>query len=411
MLTPPTSTVALEKNQKNQKKKNQKKKTRDNLRFSLYPFFKLGGWMLFWLVAIDVAINVLFPYPQSPTQQGSSLEDYFEHGRSIEGKLHRMVGDTVEDSAPIIDAGWVDSAGWRSQPTALEGDDDLFVANYGMSFSDYASLALAEADGKITLRSIGGPSAPVSHSFSMFMADEAGSQADFVIMGVLASSVKRTNSMSGIRWTSQHPAPHLYPYYNVSAQGEISAVEPVIKTARDYVQAFNQQDDIWQQQLSQLEQYDDSFDRFLFYDSLSDRSAIVRLIRAGWAKQGSAYTEEGLYDSVTGFDPNAPEIKTMTALLKKFSATAAERGQVPIILLINDQGYRSDLYEVLSPRLADVDGYVLSTHSIVSPEDPANFISDGHFTTEANRKVGEALRVLIRQGSPNAFSSAFSDAP
>ncbi|MGC1527695.1 MAG: hypothetical protein WA783_16750 [Phormidesmis sp.] len=40
---------------------------------------------------------------------------------------------------------------------------------------------------------------------------------------------------------------------------------------------------------------------------------------------------------------------------------------------------------MLSPRLADVEGYVLSTHSIVSPEDPTNFIADGHFTTEGNR--------------------------
>ncbi|MGB3573355.1 MAG: hypothetical protein WBA01_15030 [Phormidesmis sp.] len=61
---------------------------------------------------------------------------------------------------------------------------------------------------------------------------------------------------------------------------------------------------------------------------------------------------------------------------------------------------------MLSPRLAHVEGYVLSTHSIVSPEDPTNFIADGHFTTEANRKVGEALRAIIRQGSPSAFSNA-----
>src|SRR5919202_1452964 len=73
-----------------------------------------GLWIFFFLFVFDVSINFLFPYPSDPhvTSPGQ-LKVYFEYGRSVEGKLSRMVGLTDEASSPIAQAGWLDPQLWK----------------------------------------------------------------------------------------------------------------------------------------------------------------------------------------------------------------------------------------------------------------------------------------------------------
>lgn len=358
--------------------------------------------MFFWLVLIDIGINVAFPFPKDVNQQPGSLASYFDYGRSIEGKLNRMVGDTVESSQIMVDSGWVDPASWQDLPQVLQGDDDLLLANYGMSFSDYVSSAVAEIDGKITVRSIGGPSAPPNHSFAAFKADVAGrEQADVVMIGVLASAVKRLSSISGTDWTYEMPNPYTYPYYSVNQQNELTVVEPAISTADDFVTAFNRQDESWQQLRDQMQEYDKVFDPFVFKANWTDRSAIVRLIRRGWAERARSLDEQTLFDSQEGFNPEAAEIVTLKAILSEFTREVRAADQTPVILLLNDRGYDASLYEVLADHVESLDALVLSTHEIAPAKDPKNFIGDGHFTDEANEKIAAVLQEKIRadQGS------------
>lgn len=68
-----------------------------------------GLWILFFLVVFDVLINFLFPYPSEPhVTSAGQLNTYFEYGRSVEGKLSRMVGPTDESSSSLAQAGWLD---------------------------------------------------------------------------------------------------------------------------------------------------------------------------------------------------------------------------------------------------------------------------------------------------------------
>ena len=362
---------------------------------------KLGLWMLFWLTLIDIGINVLFPVSPDNSQESGTIARYFDYGRSIEGKLNRMVGSDVKSSAVIVDAGWIDSQSWQDLPQAAQGDDDLLLVNYGMSFSDYVSQAVAVIDGNITVRSIGGPSAPPNHSFAAFRADSAGRKnADVVMIGVLASTVKRMSSMSGTNWTYEFPNPYMYPYYSVNQDNALTVVEPVISTADDFVTAFNRQDEIWARSQSQLERYDKVFDPFVYKANWTDPSAIVRLIRRGWAERARSLGEQDLFDVQDGFDPEASEIVTLKALLQAFVDEVNAADQTPVVLLINDRGYDARLYEVLASHVEDLDALMLSTHTVAPANDPKNFIADGHFTDEANEKISAVLREMIRAERP-----------
>jgi len=357
--------------------------------------------MLFWLFLVDVGINLLFPFPTKVNPTPSNLTRYFDYGRSIEGKLNRMVQESAANSDAIIDSGWLDPESWENLPQAPQGDDDLLLTGYGMSYSYDAMQALAEVDGNITMRDIGGPSAPPNHSWAAFKADTQRQNADVVMIGILASSINRMNSLSGLSWTYEHPSPYTYPYYYLNQKNELAAIAPAITTADDFVDAFNRKDDNWQRLQTQMEQYDQAFDPFVFHHNLSDRSAIIRLIRRGWASRARSIGEKSLFTPESGFNPEAPEIKTLKAILTEFVTQVKDADQTPVILLLNNQGYGSSLYDVLAEHVNSLDALVVSTHEIVPAEDPKNFLGGSHFTPEANRKIGKVLQTKIRAEHPH----------
>lgn len=357
---------------------------------------KLGGWMFLWLTCLDIGINFLFAFP-SPTQRPpSSLERYFDHGRSIQGKLSRTLENPTPEGLKLLNAGWIDPQSWQTEPTTVEASDDLLVAIYGMSFAKDIGQALIEIDSQITLRNMSSPAAPPSHSFAKFMADTDKKNADVVVIGILASSVQRMRSVSGMSWSYESPTPYTYPYYTLNSENKLVTVEPAIKTGEDFIQSFQTQDEQWQQLKQQMKQYDQPFDSFVFNRNISDRSAIIRLIRRGWANRVRAQSQKGLFTPETGFNPKASEIRTLKVMLSEFVRTAKAADQTPIILLINDQGYGDALPTVLTPHLNSLEAQVLSTHTIASTTNPKNFIDDGHFTKEVNLKIAEALQTLVR---------------
>src|ERR1700691_1835408 len=62
-------------------------------------------WTIAGLVVIDVAVGLAFRLPADARSEGSSLQNYFNYGSSIEGKLRSLVGRTPEEDAPIVKAG------------------------------------------------------------------------------------------------------------------------------------------------------------------------------------------------------------------------------------------------------------------------------------------------------------------
>ncbi|HAI12026.1 MAG TPA: hypothetical protein DCM28_10005, partial [Phycisphaerales bacterium] len=93
-------------------------------------------WIALWLVVMDVAMNVMFPYPKSPNAKPSRLQQYFEYGRSTEGKIRYMVGQTNNTTASVSLAGWMDDG--KTRPTTAAKSGGTLVAVYGQSFTQHA---------------------------------------------------------------------------------------------------------------------------------------------------------------------------------------------------------------------------------------------------------------------------------
>src|SRR5438445_614881 len=64
-------------------------------------------WTIGSLIVIDIAVGAAFAPPIDPRRASTSLQTYFNYGRSIEGKLRRDVGSEPDQDAPIMKAGWL----------------------------------------------------------------------------------------------------------------------------------------------------------------------------------------------------------------------------------------------------------------------------------------------------------------
>ena len=80
---------------------------------------------------MDAAVGFAFRPPSDPRRAPSSLQRYFDYGRSIEGKLRREVGSTPEQDAAIVKAGWLNDCDIATSTPPGKLAFDI----YGMSFS------------------------------------------------------------------------------------------------------------------------------------------------------------------------------------------------------------------------------------------------------------------------------------
>jgi len=356
----------------------------------------IGLWILFFLFVFDVSINFLFPYPSDPrvTSPGQ-LKTYFEYGRSVEGKLSRMVGPTDESSSLIAQAGWLDPELWKklNLPVSRAPGKDLLIAIYGMSFSQQVGAAMAAKDSKLTIRSVGGPAAPPNYSFAAYNLDRGRHQADVVMLGVLASSVKAIRTMNGMTWQFEAPAPYTYPRYFVE-EGNLKAIWPKLLSLAQLRAALHDKQQ-WNAYVTQLREYDQFFNSFLFKRNLLDRSVIVCLIRRAWAQRYQMMITNQSHGPA-GFNPKL-EIPVLRAIVAKFAATARGDGKMPTVLIFNDQGYDDHLFQALKPTLENASIPYVSTHNIAPATDLKNFVGDGHFTPSVNKLIAEAALKLLNK--------------
>ncbi len=149
-------------------------------------------WTLAALAVLDVAMQRAFPMPADANLPPGTLARYFDYGRSIEGKLARLVGPTDAHSAPIVVAGWIDRECGHTPPPLLPGRSGVTI--YGMSFSAHIAGQLEQLAPTLAISSYAGPAAPPNHSYACFQSvNAAGDDPNGIqIFGVLASSISKT---------------------------------------------------------------------------------------------------------------------------------------------------------------------------------------------------------------------------
>ncbi|MDF5719078.1 MAG: hypothetical protein PUP91_01020 [Rhizonema sp. PD37] len=352
----------------------------------------MGVWIVLFLMVMDIAVNVLFPYPSDPHMTPKQLSLYFNYGRSLEGKLSQMVGPTDESSSAIAVAGWLDPELWKKLNLATRpaNKEDLLVAIYGMSFSNHVGEAMKEINPNITLRMIAGPAAPPNYSLAAYKLDRDRHQADVVMMGILASSVKGLTTLNGMTWQFEGPAPYTYPKYFIE-DGKLKEIVPMATSLAQLRDTFHssQQRDVF---LTQLQENDQFFDSFLFNRNFLDNSTLIRLVRRAWAQRHQKEVEKQIHTS-KGFTEYPTQI--LRAMVTDFALTAVKDQKLPIVLLFNDRGYDDHLFRALEPTLKSAAIPYVSTHNIAPASNLANFIPDGHFVKSVDQQIAKAVFKLI----------------
>jgi hypothetical protein len=305
----------------------------------------VAAWTLLFLAALDVAVNLAFRPPDDPRiKPTSQFVSYFNFGWSIESKLRRAVGPSDESTAPLMKAGWVETDVELARHIPEPPEGSLVVSCYGMSFSNQIATLLPEFEPTVHLRLFGGPSAPANHSYATYQLDK-GRSSQVVILGVLSSSVASLLTNTGMTWQFEAPAPYTYPRYILREEG-LNAEWPMVRSLADLRRTLAD-DSAWAAFRDQVRQSDAFYNAFLFRGNLSDRSVLVRMLRRAVAQRWQA-SQTALVHGPDGFVESSPAVAELREIVSAFAASVRRDGKTPVVLLIENQGYRDHLYRTLA---------------------------------------------------------------
>jgi hypothetical protein len=340
------------------------------------------------LLLIDAAVGLVFRPSADPRHPLSRLQGYFDYGRSLEGKLRRMVGPVPGGEAPIVHAGWI-------EPDCTVASEvrpgKLGIDIYGMSFSNHIADAMERVDHGLSFTHFGGPAAPANHSYACFIRrEEAGvPRSPVQILGVLASSLPRLLTLSGLTTSFEAPMPFTYPRYTLEGQ-ELVAHWPSVRTEADLRSALDDPGK-WRAFLDELATSDFFYEPALVHAGLSDNSVTLRMVRRALAQRMFRERMAALRVS-EGFAGAEDVPLVLNALLLDFAKRTRAAGERPLVILIEDAGFGGTLSRFSAPvmKANNIDYFL--TSSVASPDDTGNFQADGHFIPK--RDVQFAHRVL-----------------
>ena len=353
------------------------------------------AWTLAFLVLADVGLNVAFRRPAKPTSKPEGMKAYLAYGYSTEGKLRYMVRPTDAASGPLVHVGWV--ADGAAHPTVIPAPDDqprVRMSTFGMSFSNGISRAVHGLDPTVQVALYAGPEAPPNHAYALYQAARrlgpAAPQADVVCWGILASAVKGMTTLTGDTWMFEAPAPFCYPRYTLDPSGNLVERWPTIRTEADLRAALADPNKMAAFRTS-LSAGDRFYDPLLFGLPWLDHSALARMVRRAYADHHVSALSAQIERPHAGFADEADVGRPLRAMCRQFAADVRADGRRPLIILIQDQGSPSDLYDLLGPALTEAGVPFVSTHEIVRTSDRSNFVADGHFTPAAYDRVAAAV--------------------
>jgi len=360
-------------------------------------------WTVLGLLAADLATSRSFRPPQKLTVEPSTLQRYFEYGRSTEGKLRTMVRPDDASSAPIVIAGWLRNPEFALERKQASAPDHLLVAAYGQSFTQHVMENATRLEPRLETRLLGGPGAPLSHSYALYQRDRHAHQAQIVVIGVLASVLPQLATLTPMTWGFEAPTPYMYPRYRLS-RGQLQELSPPLETL-DELRATLADPTRWAALRHLLATEDAAFDSLTFDRDLFDHLAMGRMVRRALGHQHQAdFTAR--YHDANGFKNQDGILDVARALVVEFGRTALADGRLPMVLLFDDRGYPGHLDAVLARALDEAHVPYVSSDGIAPASDLNNFIPNGHFTPEIDARMAELWLEKVYQLRP-----AFRPAP
>jgi hypothetical protein len=347
-------------------------------------------WVFIGLVAIDVSINLLFAYPSDPTvTTPSRLRSYFEYGRSMEGQLSRMTRTDRSQTAPITLSGWYDPmviAGFPSKP------QKPIISFYGMSHAVRLGLALARNSDRFTPRTVGAPGATSNWAYGAFLRDRGGGNSRAVVLAFMSANFAMITTMSPMTWNTDSPMPYTADRFYLD-DNRLRVIHPPYTSFEQYAEAFSDPAK-WSAQRDLFAKNDSMYNSFIMRANILDHSSLFRLVRRAYAQRLVRNARKAVLDT-SGFRANSEQVKVARAIIHEFAIQARNDGMIPIIFIVNNFGYSDYLFKALSPILLEDHIPYLSSHTIVSPDDPRGYLPDSHFTDEVDDRLARALVKVI----------------
>jgi hypothetical protein len=339
-----------------------------------------------FLLGIDLSLTlILMGLPNE-----HALQRYFNYGASTETKLARMFEHSdSENTSHLSNIGWPSSV--RS---SLKPDQDTVIIGLGLSFTDFMLDSLEELRPDIGVIRMLGPGAPISHSVSMYEAQRKHLQGDFVVLGLLSSSIGGVFSMTTMISGFESCAPYTFPRYSLEERS-LKKVEPVLSDKDDFIQAFHFRDTgKWGEFLSQLEENDAYYDPLLFKDRF-EFSNIVKLLRRAWASSRNREIESRI-QSRNGYEESSGAPELVRELISHLNELVTQDGRKLYLVLHNTYGSENHLYDMLAEHLREHNVPFINTNSICSNADINNFAEGGHFTKSCDEAFAMKLLQLMK---------------
>lgn len=345
-------------------------------------------WVFVWLIALDILINIFVAYPIDPKiENPSRLRAYFEYGRSTEAQLSRMTRAGRLETAPITLAGWYDPL------QVLESKSQKpIVTFYGMSHSVRLAFALGRVSDRFVARSVGAPAATSNWSYGAYLRDRGGGKSRAVVLAFMSANLAMITTMSPMTWNIDSPMPYTADRFFLDGD-RIRMVHPPYASFEDYVETFNDPKK-WSAARDVFAEYDSMYNPLIFRENILDHSSLFRLVRRAYSQRYIRNMRKSVLDG-TGFHPESEQVRVARAIVHEFAVQARKDGMIPVIFLVNNLGYSDYLFQALSPTLRADNIRYLSSHLIVSPNDPRGYLPDSHFTDEVDNELARALVKLV----------------
>jgi hypothetical protein len=300
-------------------------------------------------VTIDVAVNVLAAYPEDPRNTSPSrIQQFFEYGRSVEGKLARMTRRTAEASAPIVGAGWLEgNPSFATTKSKLL--DGPVVTVYGMSHAGLLAEDLAKVAPDLTVRYVGAPGAVASWAYGAFLVDRRQARSAVSILALMTVGIPKVGTTTGSTMYFEFAYPYTYP--RLYLEGDALRSEPPPFASAEAFRTTLHDPSRWKAYVTWLAAHDEYFDPLLFEGSFLDRSSLARLARRAYASAAGERHEAAVYDRRTGFDRRSGQARLLEALVEDFARKAREDGSFPVVYVVNNLGTGDHAYRLLEPVL------------------------------------------------------------
>jgi hypothetical protein len=351
-------------------------------------------WVCVGLVAIDVLINIVLAYPSDPkVTDPPKLRLYFEYGRSTEGQLSRMTRADKAQTAPITLSGWYEPLEVEEYPA---GSQNSIVTIYGMSHAIRLGRALGRTSDRFTPRNVGAPGATTNWSYGAYLRDRGGGKSRAVVLAFMSQNLPMITTLSAMTWALDLPMPYTSDRFYLD-DGHLGVIHPPYTSFEQYVATFGDPAK-WSAARDYFAKYDSMYNDFIMRASALDHSSLFRLVRRAYGQRVLRNARNAVLTS-DGFRSDSEQVQVARAMIHEFAQRARKDGMIPVIFIVNNLGYSDYLFKALNPALQADNVPYLSSHTIVSPDDPRGYLPDSHFTDEMDDRLARALVKVIESAN------------